>query len=620
MTPSTRSAGYKALGDAMAKENGYFSQKSFELYDTTGTTEDWTYNTAGGFGFTFEIFCDSPNYETGDCDDPSFHPTFGRVVEEYEGTSAQADHKKDPGRSAAAPFGNVQNYDGKGNREAYLIAAESAMDPARHSVLEGTAPAGATLRLKKTFKTKTFPGATPAEFDDQLTSALDVGPSGTFSWNVNPSTRPIVAKSRGEQVTGTPSPPVTQSGDPTGAPDDPMNDGAAPSPGNGVPVTSANYNDHPFTVPTTGVNRSANVEVTWSTPASDYDIALYEDANGDGRSQDNEKQLGSSAQGATSFEAVNVPGLAPGKKYVLRVVNFAAVEPYTVKVTYVGPEKFEPAQVEAWTLTCEQGGKVLSTEPVIVDRGGKVAGLTPCGARGGEPAAPGTPATPGSPAAPAPPGATPAACVAGGGFGTVGATPTGRGARFAFTRKISAKATISVFQQSSGRRITGERLVARFTGKTGAFTWNGRATQRKRTVADGYYFARYEIGSGAAKDTRRVVLERRGGRFVKRADFYRRATCDALPSFKLERPVFGGRTNRALNVSFRLANPARVTVTVLKGTKVVKRFGPTQRRTGVTHRLRLDAKGLARGDYTVRISVPGSAGTPLTATLTARRL
>jgi hypothetical protein len=38
--PVDEDRGYKALGDAMAKENGYFSQKSFELYDTTGTTED----------------------------------------------------------------------------------------------------------------------------------------------------------------------------------------------------------------------------------------------------------------------------------------------------------------------------------------------------------------------------------------------------------------------------------------------------------------------------------------------------------------------------------------------------------------------------------------------------
>lgn len=622
--PVDEDRGYKALGDAMAKENGYFSQKSYELYDTTGTTEDWTYNTAGGYGFTFEIYCGAPNYVTGDCDDPAFHPSFARVVEEYEGTSPQADHKADPGRSAQAPFGNVKDYDGKGNREAYKLAAESAINETRHSVLSGTAPPGTTLRLRKTFKTETFPQprasgpATPDLFDDALESTLDVGQTGSFRWHVNPSTRPIAAKSRGDMGGGTPSPPLTQSGSPAGSASDPNNDGAAPSPGPPAPVTSLNYNDHPFTVPVSGDNRSATVDVAWTTPSSDYDITLYEDANGDGKSQDSEKQVGSSAQGATTAETVNIArdGIAPGKKYVLRVVNFAATEPYTVKITYAGPEPFQPGKTEAYTLTCERGGRVLDTQPVVVERG-EAKALTlggGCAAPRGAP--PGT--GPGNPSSPA--GPTPAACVAKGGFKTVGVTPAGSGARFAFTRKVSAKASVSVFQQSAGRTITGERLVARFTNKAASITWNGRATQRGRRLADGFYFVRYTIGRGSEADVRRVVLERRRGRFVKRADFYRRATCDALPSFKLERPVFGGRTDRALNVSFRLADPARVTVTVLRGTEVIKRFGPTARRGGVTQRLRLGAKGLARGDYRLRISLPVAGGKTLISTLVTRRL
>ena len=58
--PVDENRGYKALGDEMAKHNGYFSQKGFELYDTTGTTEDWSYNATGGYGFTFEIYCGDP--------------------------------------------------------------------------------------------------------------------------------------------------------------------------------------------------------------------------------------------------------------------------------------------------------------------------------------------------------------------------------------------------------------------------------------------------------------------------------------------------------------------------------------------------------------------------------
>src|SRR3712207_4950460 len=140
----------------MALENGYFSQKGWELYDTSGTTEDWSYNATGGFGFTFEIYCGNPNYETGNCDDPAFHPRFETMVKEWDGTSPQSNHENDPGRSAGAPFGMVEDYDGKGNREAYYIAAESAMNEARHSVVEGDAPPGATLRLTKEFETNTY--------------------------------------------------------------------------------------------------------------------------------------------------------------------------------------------------------------------------------------------------------------------------------------------------------------------------------------------------------------------------------------------------------------------------------------------------------------------------------
>ena len=128
--PVDENRGYKQLGDDMAKHNGYFSQKSFELYDTTGTTEDWSYNATGGYGFTFELYCGAPNYATGDCDAPAFHPRYATMAKEWDGTSAQADHVNDPGPT--------KDFDGKGNREAYYIAAESddqrgpPLDPRGH--------------------------------------------------------------------------------------------------------------------------------------------------------------------------------------------------------------------------------------------------------------------------------------------------------------------------------------------------------------------------------------------------------------------------------------------------------------------------------------------------------
>ncbi len=125
---------YAALGAAMAAQNGYTNQHSYDLYDTTGTTEDWSYYATGGLGFTFEI-------------GEEFHPPYPEVVDQYLGAG---------------------EYAGKGNREAYLVALENTADPQAHSVVTGRAPAGATLRLAKEFATPTYDGSS---FTDQLESS-----------------------------------------------------------------------------------------------------------------------------------------------------------------------------------------------------------------------------------------------------------------------------------------------------------------------------------------------------------------------------------------------------------------------------------------------------------------
>ena len=88
------------------------------------------------------------------------------------------------------------------------------MNEARHSVLTADAPPGVTLRLKKSFKTETFPQPQegggedqPILFDDGINSVYDVGRDGKVAWHVNPSTRPIVAKRAGRRAAGPPSPP-----------------------------------------------------------------------------------------------------------------------------------------------------------------------------------------------------------------------------------------------------------------------------------------------------------------------------------------------------------------------------------------------------------------------------
>ena len=60
-------AAMKDLGARMAAQNGYRNIHGWQLYDTTGTTEDWSYNATGGYGYTFEIGPDE------------FHPPFPKV-------------------------------------------------------------------------------------------------------------------------------------------------------------------------------------------------------------------------------------------------------------------------------------------------------------------------------------------------------------------------------------------------------------------------------------------------------------------------------------------------------------------------------------------------------------
>jgi choice-of-anchor B domain-containing protein len=229
-------------------------------------------------------------------------------------------------------------------------------------------------------------------------------------------------------------------------------------------------------------------------------------------------------------------------------------------------------------------------------------------------------AAPSASTAPSRTAAPASSCTTDTGFSAVGVRSFGRrGLELGFERRVSGLASVDVFQQSVGRRIIGERLVARYTGRAQDVRWNGRANRPGRRVTDGYYFVRYRVATPRGTDVRRIALRRVGGKWSRRPEFYRRASCDLLRSFKLERPVFGGRTNRALNVSYQASSAARAEVTVLRGAKVVRRFAARDVRARRTMRARLDASKLRRGTYTVRI-VLRRGGETVTSTLSARRL
>ncbi|MDP9386030.1 MAG: hypothetical protein M3P50_12525, partial [Actinomycetota bacterium] len=192
---------------------------------------------------------------------------------------------------------------------------------------------------------------------------------------------------------------------------------------------------------------------------------------------------------------------------------------------------------------------------------------------------------------------------------------------FDFRRRIEQPVTVDVFRQSRGRTITGERLVRRFTGRTGTFTWNGRGT-RGRRVGNGMYFARFRLKvPGGVTDTIRVTLGRSKGRFGPRRSFYQRESCGTLRSFKLSRPVFGGRRNTPLGIAYRLNQAARVSIVVTnRRERVVRRFAARDVAAGRTQRLSVPARRLrGRGDYRVKLTVT-RGGRSTTTTLTSRKL
>jgi hypothetical protein len=351
----------KQLGDAMADATGYESQYGFQLYDTSGTTEDWNYAQQGAFGYTVEI---GPK-------DGEFHmPYETGVVKEWDGTTA----------------GN-----GKGLREAMLLAWEAAANPQHHSVIEGIAPRNRTLRAKKTFTTVTQPTcrtdhgieplnseflwgleelalgskpcadpAGPITVPDGLDTTMRVPASGAFEWHVNPSTRPFLTRPISGVRPLLSESQVTGSGEPL-----------QPPPTAGEHEMSDT--EHEIVIAPGQEPSQLRVELGWETPVEDYDLYLFRDEGGtlvpvgSGRGPD----VGESATGARpEYIAVDEPSAG---RYVVRVTNWAAASnEWTLKVQKYGPAEELPPQREAWTVTCEDAaGRVLARREVTVDRGGR---------------------------------------------------------------------------------------------------------------------------------------------------------------------------------------------------------------------------------------------------------
>jgi hypothetical protein len=332
---------YRELGRRATEANGYANIPSFALYDTTGTTEDWSYWTQGSLGFTPEIGTEG------------FHPPYEvAVVGEYLGV--------EPARGAGRG----------GNREAFLRMLEATADRETHSLIRGRAPRGSRLTISKAFETSTSPVlrpnpedpttplvTEPITFPDRLEYSLTTQ-RRNFRWAVTPSTRPVVAGRYGREPTGAPQPEITFA-NPEGVPEENTEDENTPP-----------YEEIPFTIQGAPYdNGSVTVHIEWTSPATDWDIYVF-DADGN--------RVGSSAQGNTREENATILFPEPGE-YTVRVFNYDQVDGAPVddwtngRITFGPPTPPVPGVKESWTLTCERpDGSATRPQQVEVDRGERV--------------------------------------------------------------------------------------------------------------------------------------------------------------------------------------------------------------------------------------------------------
>lgn len=375
----------KELGDQMAAATGYTSQYGWQLYDTSGTTEDWNYAAAGTFGYTIEL---------GPVDGFFHMPYEQGVVDQWNGAGDLA---------------------GRGMREALMLSLESAANPADHSVISGTAPAGRVLRVRKEFQTMTSPvcqialddpgvdqcqaEGDPIAVDDFIDTTMVVPKGGKFSWDITPSTRPFVGARRDEVVSVTReetySPEDGETGTPAGSRivDDAYGPDSATT--RTFTVTQEDQADElvvDLTADPVGGGENTNLE--------DYDVYLsYKKADGTlepiGTPRSDVPPGGAliwvldKGQGARIGPAqpeqliVEDP---PVGEYVAEIVNRVG----TGSTWQLGVRRLNSEQnvvlsgvQEAWTLTCESpdGSTVYETRDIVIGRGEQQSVKLGCGGK-----------------------------------------------------------------------------------------------------------------------------------------------------------------------------------------------------------------------------------------------
>ena len=177
-------------------------------------------------------------------------------------------------------------------------------------------------------------------FQDTFEYTMTTSGSG-FEWNVNPSTRPLVAGRDGRAATGPPQADLTFA-NPAGQPAENVGDPRAGA-----------HEEYSFDVqgPPAVDNGRMTVHIDWGNPDTDWDLYIY-DASGNVVAQ-------SASFGDTTEDAILMD--PPAGRYTAVIVNYDQIDgqPYddwgNGRVDFESPRpRTETGVKEAWTITCRR--------------------------------------------------------------------------------------------------------------------------------------------------------------------------------------------------------------------------------------------------------------------------
>ena len=240
-------------------------------------------------------------------------------------------------------------------------------------MIAGSAPSGSELKISKTVTTETSPvwnndygtDIGPVQtFQDTLEYSMKTdGPS--FEWNVNPSTRPVVAGRDGPPATGPPQADLTFA-NPAGHPPD-----------TGDQLSGA-HEEFSFDVqgPPAVDNGRMTVHIDWGDPDTDWDVYVY-----NRRAPGHAVGVVRRPPGGRDLIDPAAGPLRPARDRQLRPDRRPPYDDWgNGRVDFDSPRpRTETGIKEAWRITCRRpDGKATTPLDVIVDRGGRFDASAAC--------------------------------------------------------------------------------------------------------------------------------------------------------------------------------------------------------------------------------------------------